>query len=60
MKRIIGTYRMRSAKLPQMSAAVMIAKVSWYAQKRASGMVGASWWDEKRSNPRSQRRSPLP
>ena len=32
----------RSAKAPQMSAGVMIAKVIWKAEKTYSGMVGAS------------------
>ena len=43
MKVSMGKYRILSAKEPQMSAAVMMAKVSWYTQYTVSGMAGASW-----------------
>ena len=35
-------YLILSANDPQMSAAVMMAKVSWYVQYTVSGIVGAS------------------
>lgn len=43
MNSSMGPNRRRSANDPQMSAAVVIANVSWYAQYTDSGMVGASW-----------------
>jgi hypothetical protein len=48
MKTSIGAYRILSANDPQMSAQVMMAKVSWYMQYTDSGMLGANWCTESK------------
>ncbi len=56
----MAVYFMRSAMAPTISDGVMIAKVSWYTQNTASGMVGASWWTESTVNPLNQNRDAFP